>query len=296
MSIVFRLPNYDGGFFCQVWKLISKYLVAKQFNLSFYIDDSEWMFKHTNGWRDYFISLNIINSTTVLQQPIYIDIEERYTDSFTLNEYRDALKEIFQFNSIVKERFYKTLKKYNLTENNYDAIMIRRGDKMYGESEYISTEQYVNKLLEKDIKKIFVQTDDYNAYKEVCNLVNGRAEVFTTCPEDKLGCFVFNYSPEVGSILSQENDTYLKNLMSLPKKKSVNQYNSEEMKEHVEEMLIGLEICLYSRYLVLDYQSNVTRYLVVNHNNPSNVINVGNEIIDYNVTMRCPTYGFKKTN
>ena len=294
MSIVFKLPKYDGGFFCQMWKLLSKYLVAKQFNLPFYIDDSEWMFKHTNGWRDYFTTLNIINSTTVLQQPLYIDIEERYTDSFTLNEYRYAIKEVFQFNSIVKERFYKTLEKYNLTENNYDAIMIRR--KIYGESEYISTEQYVNKLLQKDIKKIFVQTDDYNAYKEVCNLVNGRAQVFTTCPEDKLGCFVFNYSPEVGSTLSEQNDTYLKNLTSLPKKKSVNQYNSEEMKEHVEEMLIGLEICLHSRYLVLDYQSNVTRYLVVNHNNPSNVINIHNEIIDFSVPMRSPTYGFKKTN
>jgi hypothetical protein len=221
MSIVFRLPKYDGGFFCQIWKLISKYLVAKQFNLSFNIDDSDWMFKHTNGWRDYFTTLNTINSTTILEQPIYIDIEERYTDSFTLNEYRDALKEVFQFNTIIKERFCKTLEKYNLTEKNYDAIMIRRGDKMYGESKYISTEQYVNKLLEKNIKKIFVQTDDYNAYKEVCNLVNGRAEVFTTCPEDKLGCFVFNYSPEFGSNLSEQNDIYLKNLTSLPKKKSV---------------------------------------------------------------------------
>lgn len=63
MSVVFRLPKYDGGFFCQMWKLLSKYLVAKQFNLPFYIDDSEWMFKHTNGWRDYFTTLNIINST-----------------------------------------------------------------------------------------------------------------------------------------------------------------------------------------------------------------------------------------
>jgi hypothetical protein len=76
----------------------------------------------------------------------------------------------------------------------------------------------------------------------------------------------------------------------MPKKKSVNIYTSDEMREHVEEMLVGLEICLRSRYLATDYQSNVTRYLVVNHSNFINVEN--NKNLDFNIPMRCPTYGF----
>lgn len=291
MSLIVSLPKNDGGFFCQIWKLMSKYLFTKKYNLKLYIDDSNWMFNHKNGWTDYFEKncIEIINKSTLIEGNVYFDIHDDMLDQFTLNEYKEAFNEIFKLNSVLKERVNKTLNSFNLVE--YDAIMIRRGDKMYGESHYIPTEKYVQKLLEKDTKKIFVQTDDYNAYLEVCALVKDKnIEVFTTCPKDKLGCFVFNYSPEVGSTLTKDNDNYLKNLTNLPKKKSVNMYTSDEMKEHVEEMLVGLDICLKSRYLATDYQSNVTRYLVVNHPNSINVED--NKNLDFNVPMRCPTYGF----
>ena len=292
MSLILSLPKNDGGFFCQIWKLMSKYLFSKKYNLQLYIDDSNWMFNHKNGWLDYFeksLSLQIINESTVIEGNVYLDVNEHLLDQFTLNEYKEGFNQIFQLNDLLKEKLEKTLQTFNL--DIFDSIMIRRGDKMYGESHYINTEKYVQKLLEKDTKKIFVQTDDYNAYLEVCDLVKDKSiEVFTTCPEDKLGCFVFNYSPEVGSTLTKDNDNYLKNLTKLPKKKSVNMYTSDELREHVEEMLVGLSICLKSRYLATDYQSNVTRYLVVNHNNHMNVEN--NKYLDFNIPMRCPTYGF----
>lgn len=292
MSIIVKLPFNDGGFFCQIWKLMSKYILSKKYNTKFYLDDTEWLFRHSNGWKDYFTTLEIITPSTKIPEPIFFDIDEHYTNQFTLNEYRNAFKEIFQFNDTLKEKLQNTIKELNLDE--YDAIMIRRGDKMYGESEYISTEKYVEKLLEKNSKTIFVQTDDYKAYEEVCEIVKDKdIRVLTTCPKNKFGCFVFNYAPEVGSTLTKENDNYLKELAKLAKKKSVNQYNSSEMKEHVEEMLIGLEICLKSRYLVTDYQSNVTRYLVVNHQHPNNVINIGKEEnLNFDIPMKCPTYGF----
>jgi hypothetical protein len=296
MSLIVNLPKNDGGFFCQIWKLMSRYIFTKKYNLKLYINDSNWMFNHKNGWIDYFEKnfLEIINESTLLEQPVYLDVDERMLDQFSLNEYKEAFNEIFILNDSLKQKVIKTLNDFNL--NEYDSIMIRRGDKMYGESYYISTEMYVQKLLEKDTKKIFVQTDDYNAYLEVCDIVKDKnIEVYTTCPEDKLGCFVFNYSPEVGSTLTKENDTYLKNLTKTLKKKSVNMYSSDEMKEHVEEMLVGLEICLRSRYLATDYQSNVTRYLVVNHNNHINV-ETDNTDLNYNVPMRCPTYGFVSIN
>jgi len=44
------------------------------------------------------------------------------------------------------------------------------------------------------------------------------------------------------------------------------------MKRHMEEMIVGLEICLCSRYLSTDFQSNITRMLYTRHNNPDNVL------------------------
>jgi len=292
MSLIIKLPYNDGGFFCQVWKLVSHYLVAKQYNLEFYIDDTEWMFKNKVGWHDYFTTLTPFYKGGTMKAPLHTLVEEQFLDQFTLEEYRNAFKEIFQFTDSLNQRLENTMRELNLKNEEFDAIMIRRGDKMYGESDYITTETYVNKLLEKDTKKIFVQTDDYSAYEEVCEIVKDKNIcVLTTCPKTKFGCFVFNYAPEVGSTRTELNNEYLKNLNKKIRAKSVNQYHAAEMREHVEEMLIGLEICLYSRNLVIDYQSNVTRYLVVNH--PNNTINIGNEeTVRFDVPMRCPTYGF----
>ena len=39
------------------------------------------------------------------------------------------------------------------------------------------------------------------------------------------------------------------------------------MKEHIEEVLIGLEICTLSIYISSELQSNVTRYLYCKHHN-----------------------------
>ena len=289
MSLIFKLPYNDGGFFCQVWKLVSHYLVSKQYNLEFYIDDTEWMFKNRIGWHDYFKSLIPFYKGGTMDGPVHTIIEERFLDQFTLEEYRNAFKEIFQFTDVIQEKLQNTMKELSLSNKEYDAIMIRRGDKMYGESDYISTDTYVNKLLEKDTKLIFVQTDDYGAYEEVCELVKDK----NIKPFGDTSLLEFNYAPEVGSTRTEENNEYLKKISTKARAKSVNQYNAYEMREHVEEMLIGLEICLNSRNLVIDYQSNVTRYLVVNHKN--NTINIGNEeTVSFDVPMRCPRYGFIK--
>jgi hypothetical protein len=171
--------------------------------------------------------------------------------------------------------------------------MIRRGDKMYGESHYISSEAYVKPLLERGTKSLFVQTDDYNAYLEIKKLAEPYGvSVYTTCPENKIGCFVFNYSPEVGSKLSSENDVYLQNIAKHPKQKNVSEYNSEEMKEHVEEMIVGLEICKLGRYLSTDFQSNVTRFLYVTYPKPEYVLPVEDVSPPFDIPMKCLYHGF----
>lgn len=278
MSLVFKLQKNSGGFYCQIWKLMSNYLYAKKNNIQFYIDDSEWMFKHNLGWRDYFSSLTLITEHNV-QHPIYseIDIEDSRLHQFTLNEYIAALNEVYILNDYMNEKYDKHKK---ILPEKYNSIMIRRGDKMYGEAKYIETKKYIEKLLEKNNLDIFVQTDDYSAYEEVreyIKLHNENITVLTLCSPEKRGAFVFNYQPTVGSLVSVLNNNYLLGLSS-KNQKSVNSYSPSEMKEHVEEMIIGLQLCTDSEYLATDFQSNVTRFLLCTHSNPSNVIAVGNII------------------
>ena len=40
MSLIFHLPKYDGGFFCQTWKIASNYLYAKKNNFDYCIIDT----------------------------------------------------------------------------------------------------------------------------------------------------------------------------------------------------------------------------------------------------------------
>ena len=44
-------------------------------------------------------------------------------------------------------------------------------------------------------------------------------------------------------------------------------------------MIIGLEICLSSRYLSTDLQSNITRMLYTRHNNPNNILVANNSLV-----------------
>ena len=282
MSLVFQLENKKGGFFCQILKLASNYLYAKKHNLSFFVEDSAWLFQHSRGWRDYFTSLHVIREK-IPPLPIHpeLEVEDERLHAYTLQEYMDIIEEIFQVQEEVQDRYEKERK--TLPEE-YNSIVIRRGDKMYGEAFYISTMEYVKKLLEKSELPIFVQTDDYTAYEEVCECVqrlNKHIDVRTTCPVDKHGTFVFNYEPSIGSVVSEQNNKYLMKLTTRHQK-SVNQYSPAERKEYVEELLVGLKICMESRYAVTDFQSNCTRFLVCAHHHPSNVLSVG--------PIVCPPY------
>lgn len=297
MSLIFKLKKNDGGFFSQMWHLLAYSIYAKKYSLNLLIDDSDWMFTHSLGWRDYFTSLSLVKENNNQIHPIYTSINDSLLHQHTLNEYRIECSNVFTFNPSLQFKIEETLKQFNLEKGSYGAVMIRRGDKMYGESYYIPTEVYLKPLFESNIDKIFVQTDDYNAYLEVCKLVKDKnllIDIFTTCPSDKFGSFVFNYSPEVGSTKSELNNDYLSSLAKLPKKKSVNQYTPIEMKEHVEEMLVGLEICKLASILSTDFQSNVTRYLYVSHPNLSSVTAVDsiNVTIPLTIPMKCPAHGF----
>ena len=297
MSLIFRLQKNNGGFFNNIWILSSNYLYAKKNNFEFYIDDREWTFTNNKGWRDYFISLTLINTNTNIKYPIHqqIDVEDIRLHQFSLNEYTNAFKDIFIFTPELNSRLEKQKIQFSLN-NEYAAIFIRRGDKLYNESYYIDTEEYVKVLLDKKPKRILVQTDDYRAYEEVCiylSKISENIDVITSCPNNKLGAFVFNYLPKQGSIKSKKNNDYLINLISITQRPVI-ELDAKDLKEHVEEMLIGVKLCLDSNFLATDFQSNVSRFIVCNHSTPLiSVCPVDGDILpDFNSHIECPAKGF----
>lgn len=284
MSLIFRLTNHDGaGFFCQLWKVTSNYLYAKKHHLDFYVDDTNWLFKHTLGWRDYFLSLTTLSEHDNLKEPIIEAFHDNdaLMHQFTLQEYRDACTDIYKFTDELNDIYRMHL---STLPEVYHSIMIRRGDKLYSESQYIETYQYVDTLLERGQYDIFVQTDDYTAYEEVLQYItdkNINIHVITTCPPNKRGAFV---------------SEYLSTMSNTPQK-IVRSYSSIEMKEHVEEMVVGLKICMNSEYLATDFQSNVTRYLLCGHKHPNHVISIHSTLLpEYTIPIKCPVHGFVPYN
>lgn len=296
-GLIFKLEKNNGGFFCQIWQLLCFYNVSKCMNIQLYIDDREWLFKNKDGWLDYFCKSSIKNIKDVLEieDTLYRIVDDKIRHSFTLQDYIISIKEILVPNKILDERIHNTMKEFGLTKNMFASIFIRRGDKLYGESKFISTDVYIDIIKTKNVKNIFLQTDDYTCYNDIINnnyIKDNNIKVFTTCPIEKVGAFVFNYSPSIGSKEDIHADNYLKDLGKRYIQRSVNEYNSKEMKEHIEEMLCGLFICLEANYLITDYQSNTSRFLALMFNK-DNIISVLDETIPkLDKAVMCPAHGF----
>jgi hypothetical protein len=179
--------------------------------------------------------------------------------------------------------------------SNYVSIFIRRGDKLYEESVYIPTELYCKKLKElsnlKLFHTIFVQTDDIRAVDEVKKFFPDK-RVVSTCPSDKYGAYVYFYRPQEGSTCGiPPNAEYFKSLLDKPEQKIVSELGPEEMRVHVEEMLIGLELCKRSAVCCLDYQSNASRYIALTHHRGlKGILAIEGQPFTNETPVRCPRY------
>jgi len=298
MSLIFQLPENDGGYCNQLWRFLGNYLVAQKFKKTFILDDSVWIFKNKDGWSDYFNSVLLKRNCKSIEKPIYKQILLQKLPQFTLSQYRQAFEKIMILNSSLQTKLDNIMKKFNLENNKFDAIMIRRGSKLFEESYLIKIEAFLNKLIEKDTKIIFLQTDDYDCYDELKDIIKKRnldIKLYTICPEYKRGGTTV-YSRELDyikkNIHKSRNRGYINNFVKKIKK-SEQDYTPEEMKIHMEEMIVGLEICLLSRYLSTDLQSNITRMLYTRHNNPNNVLTTCRSLRPkFNIRLRNPAYGF----
>lgn len=289
----------NAGFYSQFFFLVNHYLHAKKNNLNFKVHSDDWLFKYKNGWEDYFKYIDI-NTGIVTDHQHFSHFN--VIEDFKLSEYKTAIQQIYNYNDCITEKILITKNQLTL-KSNYDAIFIRRGDKLCEESNFVCTEKYIEILLNKnpDCHTIFVQTDDYNCYLDVKNYVNDHnlsIDVVTLCDENNKGGMIIisDYKRRIELALNEHstNKYYISTVIdNLRSKIPIDQLNDEELYKHTTDMLIGIQIVLESNIVVCDYSSNVSRFIKLAHKNSDNVFELNNpdNDINWNRTI-CPAFCF----
>jgi hypothetical protein len=291
--------NNISGFFSMLFFNMNHYIYCKKNNINFILNTDNWLFKYINGWEDYFININITHNND------YIDVINmncnQLIDNYSIIEYKNIIHEFYKYNNNTIENINIKKNYLNLHDINYDAIFIRRGDKLISESIYISAEKYLLILLQKNqnCRKIFLQTDDYNCFLELENYINVNnlnIELLTLCDKNSKGFIIFNSSIDIiknDNIKNELNNNYLKINNDITINKSVDKMDNIDIYNHTISMICGIDIVLNSNICITDYSSNVSRFIKLAHKNSNNVYDIfsPNTDIDYNKLM-CPSYSF----
>lgn len=289
MSICHRLVNH-AGFFSEFFFMIKSYLYSKKHNKQFIIDTTNWLFKYKLGWDDYFIPIENNSEPSDIESYCFFnyvnDINNNILEEFTVIDYKNAINDIYKYNTTVQSNINDKYKELELFNKNYGSLFIRRGDKLGHESKIYYTDVYIELLLEKypDCSIIYIQTDDYTCILEAEKYINDNSlniKIITMCNNYMRG--VFLSSKPTTNI--QKNIKYLDSIQV--NYKSVFEMNSHEIYDHTMDMLIGLDIVFHSKCCILDYQSNVSRFIKLKHENPNNVFDVEGYELNKNF---CPAF------
>ena len=297
--MIISILNKESGFYSLFFFTINHYLYCKKNNINFKLNTDEWLFKYLYGWTDYFENIELNYNLNDIDIQYYKNCQ--CIDNFPIKCYKNIINEIYIYNKNTLEQINNTKKNLNLLFNDYDSIFIRRGDKLIKESKYINSVEYLDFLLIKNpsCKKIFLQTDDYNCYielKEYINNNNLNIELLTLCNENIKGIVVFDFNLNTiknNNIEDNINREYLNKNNEIKLSKSVNEMNNIEIYKHTIDMIIGIDIILKSNICVTDYQSNVSRFIKLAHQNSDTVYDIlsPNVDIDYDRNI-CPAYCF----
>ena len=264
-AVVFQL-NKEGGFYSVFFFLCQAYMYAKATNQDFYVMSTNWYYTHTKGWHDYLTTLiqwepefaskyNQVHFTSHMHIP---------NVDFKLNDYIQAIKEIYQLKPELEERANEILSK----NPELISIFVRRGDKItYGEAPFIDISSLLKLInIPKNTKDtIFVQTDDYRVVIELQQELPN-AKLISTVAETKFGSHARIW----------------------------NKLSSDERKIYTEEMLVGLQVCIKSRLLWTDFTSNVGRFLKLSNFDNTRIYASDRPIPKLILDKNCqnPAYGF----
>jgi hypothetical protein len=304
-----------AGFFSQFFFMVNHYIYCKKHNRTFKLDSTNWLYKYSKGWTDYFIDIDfngndadkfrsshpgklLFSLSRASAEPVNYVEHGYFFENFPLYEYINALKKIYTYNEKTKRIIDATIENYFFgegspyqrssdeeNEKKYDSIFIRRGDKLIFETNYISGEKYLELLIEKNpnCKNVYLQTDDYNSFVEIQDYINKNnlnINLFTRCSPNVHGHLILKWLSNVEIQHLTTSDTtrnyYEKVENRIRTSTSLEEMSPEEKYEHTIEFLTGVEIVLNAEHCVLDKQSNVSRFLWIFNKDPSKVYDVLN--------------------
>lgn len=297
-TIISNLGN-NAGFYSMFFFTVNHYIYCKKQKKNFVIQSDDWLFKSNRGWEDYFQKTELKNLDRVNMKTLG---HSNVIEDYPIIEYQKAIPELYVYNEKTKEEIKSTKNKFGLIDGEYDSIFIRRGDKLGEESNFITEEKYIDLLLKKksNCKTIFLQTDDYNCYKKIEEIIKNRQlniKLHTLCNDDSYGVVVHNRQKGILNESANNNETnkaYLSTIIDkLNNTKPVEEMNGEEKYRHSMDMIVGIDIVLSSHTCITDYQSNVSRFIKLAHKTPQNVFDIDSSTneLDYNKII-CPAFSF----
>lgn len=279
-----------SGFYSELHFKLNHYLYAKKYNLDFVMVYNNWPYTFENGWTDYFEDVKL-ESTNKYDNKSDNKKEEtlggccKILEHFPLRDYIKILPEFYKYNTKIKNLINNKTQELGLVKGQYGAIYIRRGDKLVEENNYNDASKFVDMLLDKypDCNLIFVQTDDYNSYLEAKDYVHNKLKrndikLITLCPDNVFGAVAHSgYTERMKAVAtSQENKEYMEKIKT-NLSKPIAEMNPQEKFEHTLELLISVDICNHSKVTVCDFESNVSRFIKLAHDDFNAVIDINGD-------------------
>jgi hypothetical protein len=285
--------DHTAGFYSQLFFLINHYIYCKENKQNFKINSVNWIYRSKEGWTDYFKPIELKYSVSNSDNKTYG--HKNIIDNYSIESYKKAIPEIYVYNQSIKNHIANIKKQLNLI--NYDAIYIRRGDKLVDEIKISQESTYIELLLKKNpnCKTIFLQTDDYTCFINLQKYIKDNRlniRLVTTCNKNSVGAITNNYYKQNLDHSFEENSHYISSIRDkLQKTKCIEDMNSKEKYEHTLELLTGIDICIHSNICICDYSSNVSRFIKLAHNNTNRVFDINNTNVDLSKKI-CPAYSF----
>jgi hypothetical protein len=289
--------NKCGGFYSLLGFKLNHYIYAKKYGLDFSVSENDWSYTIVNGWTDYFEPVEIKHSKNNNKLNYKIDECYKILEDFTLQEYKDAIPELYRYNQKTLNIINNKKKELGIDNKEYCGIYIRRGDKLVDETIYVPSKNFVDILFEKNpnCKTIFVQTDDYNSVRDIKDYINmDDIEILTLCPENMFGSISNNdyYNKMKNNNVDTNNEDYMKQINE-NLSKPISDLNITERYLHTIELLTSIDILLHASTVICDFDSNISRFIKLAHDNIDNVYDVRDRYQNLDLSIKkCPSHSF----
>ena len=292
MSNIYDFKCIWAGFYSQYFFFLQSYILCKINNEILLYDDTQWKFKHTLGLADYFVldeskikflqitEENCNNKVVSFHNPNKMGV------IFPLHEYRSAIKELYLLNDDIKDKTNQLRARF---PEKFNAIFIRWGDKKIEikvSGRDVEIELYVDTLQRVcgDNRNLFIHSDDHDAVLCVLECMQRRNM-------QSFNVIYITGEAECGGTLACE---IYRHSYPNKSKKSIEQMTTLELREHTEKMLVAIEVMGQAENVVLDYQSNVARFLKLYYDESHcKVHSVFNDAPQENVLCTPPAFGFE---